>query len=173
MGLWTNSDGLRVKLGNTEAEVGRGGELNKGGTFREWEFVVDLTDATDASALVPDTDNIIFPIGFVLSEVEVINETAATSGGSATLNLGLARANDYSTAYDADGFLAVAPLADYNAVGEHKTYRVGVTGIGALAGVATATYPTVLVWDYETAAFTAGRLKIVVRGYIKRPSASH
>lgn len=172
MGLWTNSDGLRVKLGTTEAEVGRGGELNKGGTFREWEFVVDLTAAADASALVPDTDNIHFPVGFMLQEIEVTNETAATSGGSATLNLGLVRKSDYSTAIDVDGFLAVAPLADYNAVGETKTYRVGVTGIGALAGV-PLTNSGVLVWDYETAAFTAGRLKIVVRGYIKRPSASN
>lgn len=173
MGLWTNSDGLRVKLGNTEAEVGRGGELNVNSSFHEWEFTVDLTDAGSASALVPDTDNIVFPVGFVLKEVEVTNLVAATSGGSATLNLGLVRASDYSTAYDADGFLAVAPLADYNAAGEVKLYQVGVTGIGALAGVATATYPTVLVWDYDTAAYTAGRLKIVVRGSILRPAASH
>jgi hypothetical protein len=171
MGLWTNSDGLRVKLGTTEAEVGRGGELNQGGSYREYEFVVDLASAADASALVPDTDNIHFPIGFMLQEIEVINETAAT-GANATLNLGLVRQVDYSTEIDIDGFLAVAPRTDWDAVGETKTYRVGVTGIGALAGV-PLTVPGVLVWDYETAAFTAGRVKIVVRGYIKRPSASN
>lgn len=172
MGLWTNNDGLRVKLGNTEAEVGRGGELNKGGTMREWEFVIDLAGAADASALIPDTDNIIFPIGFNLVEVEVTNETAAT-GANATLNIGLVRATDYSTVYDVDGILAVAPRTDWDAVGETKTYRVGVTGIGSAVGVPTTTYPTVLVYDYETAAFDAGRIKVVVRGYIKRPSASH
>lgn len=172
MALWTNNDGLRVKLGNTEAEVGRGGELNKGGTFREWEFSLDLVNAATGSALIPDTDNIIFPVGFVLTEVEVVNEVAAT-GTNAVLNIGLVRASDYSTAYNADGILAAAPITDWDAVGETKTYRVGVTGIGDQVGVATATYPTVLVYDYDTAAFTAGRVKVIIRGSILRPAASH
>lgn len=172
MGLWTNSDGLRVKLGTTEAEVGLGGELNKGGTFLEWEFVVNLASAADASALIPRTDNIIFPVGFMLQEVEVTNETAAT-GTNATLNIGLVRQSDYSTVYDVDGILAAAPRTDWDAVGETKTYRVGVTGIGSAVGVPIATYPCVLVYDYETAAFDAGRIKVVVRGYIKRPSTTN
>lgn len=172
MALWTNSDGLRVKLGNTEAEVGRGGLLNTFTGDIEYEFVIDLANAADASALVPDTDNIVIPTGFVLREVQVTNEVAAT-GANATLNLGLVRSTDYSTAYDIDGILVAAPRTDWDAVGETKLYQVGVTGIGALAGVATATYPTVLVYDYETAAFTAGRIRVVIRGNVLRPAASH
>lgn len=170
MGIWTNNDGLRVKLGTTEAEVVRGGELNAFGTLREFEFVIDLANAADTSALVPDTDNIIFPSGFMMQEVEVTNETAS-AGSGATLNLGLVR-QDYSTTYDADGFLAVAPRTDWDVVGEAKTYRIGVTGIGAFCGVPLVN-AGVLCYDYDTAAFDTGRIKVVIKGYVKRPSPSN
>ena len=170
MSVWTNSDGLRVKLGTTEAEVTRGGWLNTTGDL-VCEFVIDLANLGSSSAKLEDTDDVIFPSGFVPVEVEVINETAAT-GANATLNLGLLDATDYSTAIDADGLLAAAPRTDWDAAGETLIYRVGVTGAGALLGTAL-TDGGVLCADYDTAAFTAGRIRVRVKGYVKRPNASN
>ena len=170
MGQWINSDGLVIRLGTTEAEVTRGGELNTLGD-RVWEFVIDLANLGSASAVLEDTQDIVFPSGFMFTEVEIINETAATSGGSATLNLGLIR-QDLSTTYDTDGLVAAAALSTFDAVGETSVLRVGSSGAGAFLGV-PLTYAGYLVADYDTAAFTAGRIRVRVKGYVKRPSASN
>lgn len=171
MAEWINSDGLRIKLGNTEAEVTRGGELPSAGAMREFEFQITLTTLATGTALLADTTGIIIPSGFWVEEVEVFNENAATSGGSATLNLGLVR-QDATTTYDADGFLAAVALTSYDTVGESIRYRVGTTGAGAFIGTAL-TYSGYLVADWDTAAFTAGELRVVIRGWVKRPAASN
>ena len=173
MGLWRNSDGLYVKIGTTEAEIVRGGELQSYGAKQSIEQVIDLTTLGSSSALLADSyPGVVIPKDFFFTEVEVINEVAATSGGSATLNLGLVRITDASTEIDNDGLLVAAPLADYNAAGETKLYQIGVTGVGALIGTATS-YAGYLVADYDTAAFTAGRIKVIIRGYVRRPAASN
>lgn len=171
MGEWINSDGLRIRLGTTEAEVTRGGELNALGAMREFEFQITLTSLGTGSALINDTTGILIPAGFRLDEVEIVNETAATSGGSAVLNIGLVR-QDTTTTYDADGLIAAAPLADFNAAGERKTYKPGETYAGALLGTSLA-YTGYLVADYDTAAFTAGELRVIVRGHVVRPAATN
>ena len=172
MGLWRNSDGLYVKIGTTEAEIVRGGELNSFGSFQEIEQVIDLTTLGSSSALLADSyPGVVIPKNFMFTEIEVTNETAATGSG-ATLNLGLVRTSDGSTEIDNDGLLAVAPRTDWDAAGETKTYRIGVTGVGALVGTVTS-YAGYLVADYDTAAFTDGRIKVTIRGYVRRPAASN
>lgn len=170
MATWTNNDGLIIRLGVTEAEVSRGGEVQSFGPDRTWEFVVDLANLGSASALLEDTHNFLLPSGLTISEVEIVTETAGTSGGSATLNLGLIR-QDQSTTYDADGLVAALALTSYDAAGETTVLRVGSTGAGALIGTTLAN-TGYLVADYDTAAFTAGRIRVRVKGYVKRPSAS-
>jgi hypothetical protein len=173
MGLWTNSDGLRVKLGTTEAEVIRGGELNTAGSDRQIEFVVDLSSLAASSTLLNDTDNIIFPTGWVTTEVVLFNETAADSAGdTATLTLGLKKATDYSTALDADGFTAAVAQSTVDVAGETNVIRIGSSGVGSSLGVALSE-PGVLAGNYGTEAFTAGRLRVTVKGYIKRPSPTN
>lgn len=154
---------LYNKYGLEQVVPMAGGEIANTGDTREIDFKITLTDLAASSAIVTGTDNLVFPAGFRVEEVEVICETAVTSGGAATLNLGLVRASDRTTEIDVDGILAVAPITDWNAVGETKTYRVGVTGIGALAGVTSGSYPGHFVADYDTAAFTAGVITVRVR----------
>lgn len=171
MAQWTNNDGLIIRLGTTEAEVTRGGEVLSYGPDRTWEFVIDLANLGSASALLEDTQDVLLPAGLNITEIEIIAEVAGTSGGSATLNLGLIR-QDQSTTYSAAGLVSALALTSFDAIGETTVIRVGSTGAGALVGTTLAN-TGYLVADYDTAAFTAGRLRVRIKGYVKRPSASN
>jgi len=159
---WTNSDGLYVKFGTEEATVGTAGEHSDLiGPEHVHEVVITLTSLGTAAARLDE--HVAIPAGARITKIKVINEVAATSGGSATLNFGLQRL-DRSTELDYDGFLAAAPLADYNLAGETKEYIIGVTGVGALVGTTLAN-PGYLTADYDTAAFTAGKLRVQLFWY--------
>lgn len=170
MAEWINKDGLRVRFGTDEASVVRGGELPPAGTFKEIEFVIDLAATPVNSALIPNTQGIQFAAGSFISEVLVINEVAAT-GTNAVLNVGLVRL-DTTTVYDVDAFLSAAPRTDWDVAGEEKLYTIGVTGVGSAVGTTLAN-PGTLVYDYDTAAFTAGRIKIVIRFYVPIPAITN
>lgn len=170
MSEWVNSDGLRVRLGNTEAEVTRGGELPPANEMRKWEFNITLATLGSASALVADTTGILFPAGLFVNKVTIINETLAT-GTNAVMNLGLVR-QDTTTTYDVDAFTAAIPLASMDAVGETVELVLGSTYAGSAIGT-VLTYTGYLVADYDTAAFTAGEIRVIIEGYVKRPAASN
>jgi hypothetical protein len=172
MAEWINSDGLRVRLGNTEAEVTRGGELPSSGEYRTFEFQITATTLATGSAMITDTTGILIPSGFMPTEVHIITETAATSAGNgATINLGLVR-QDTTTTYDVDGFLAAWDPDDPTVAGETVIVREGSSGHGALLGTVLA-YSGYLVADWDTEAFTAGEFRILIKGYVKRPAASN
>lgn len=170
MGQWINSDGLVVRLGSTEAEITRWGQISDGGSQLVWEGPIDLVNLTSASAVLEDAQDVVIPSGIMMFEVIVTTEIAATGTG-ATLNLGTIR-QDRTTADTPNGFLAAAPLTDFATVGSVKKYTVGVTGIGGYAGVAL-TNSGVLCADYDTAAFTAGRIWVRIEAEVKRPSPSN
>lgn len=171
MAEWINSDGLRVRFGTDEATTVRGGSVQPNGEDLQIIFKVKLTEAATGSALIPRTQGIVIPAGVRLEEVMVKVDTAATSGGSATLNLGLNRL-DTTTAIDADGLVAALALTSIDAAGDTLALRVGSTSVGALVGT-TLAYPGVLVFDYDTAAFTAGELTVTVRGKVPMPAVTN
>lgn len=82
--------------------------------------------------------------------------TAFTSGGAATLTIGLVEPD--GTAIDADGIDAAIALTAIDAVGE----RVLCDGalVGALAGIGTAAGQ--IIATFGTAAFTAGAARLIV-----------
>jgi hypothetical protein len=158
---WIDNAGLYQKYGLEQTVTQAGGEYKTWDAVRMIEFDLDLTTlTTTAGTIIPGTDNIHFPAGVAIEEVQVVNKTAATSGGAATLNLGLVR-YDRTTEIDFDGILVTAPIADFNAANERKSYTVGVTGAGALITAGTVgSNPGYLVASYGTAAFTAGLVTI-------------
>lgn len=157
---WMNGDGLYVRFGTKEAEVSIGGDFSDTVGDQHVTYVeLDLTTVTATAGTIID-DAILIPKGAFIEEVKVTNRTAATGSG-ATLNLGLVKF-DRTTAIDADGLLAAAPLTDWNTAGETLVYRVGVSGAGALMGTKTA-FAGYLCADYDTAAITAGSVAIEIR----------
>lgn len=161
---YSTPDGLLLKFGTEKAVVQKAGEYRTAGRNHEVEVKLTLTAAATGSAIVTGTDLLLMPAGARIDEVEIVAETAATSGGSATLNLGLIR-EDRTTTYDADGFVAALALASYDAAGEKTVLRVGSTGAGAFIGTTLAN-KGYFVFDWDTAAFTAGVLVVTIRYYI-------
>lgn len=152
---WMDNTGLYRKYGTEKAQPNKGGEYRTDGPQRMIEVKLTLTDLAATPSIVSDT--IFFPKSRI-EKVEIVNETAATSDGSAVLNIGLIR-TDRSTEIDYDGIVAAAALSTFNSAGETVTITAGGTAAGALVGT-TTTNVGYLTADYDTAAFTAGVIRV-------------
>lgn len=162
MGTWMNEDNLYLKYGVDKTNPTSGGEYKTFGELRTMEFKIDLTTLGTSPAILSDTS--VFPRGALIEQVEVFVEEAATSGGSAVLNVGLIK-TDRSTAIDADGIVKALALTAINADGEKNTLILGSTGAGDLIGVITTDVGYVTA-DYDTAAFTAGIILVRIKYYL-------
>jgi len=168
MGTWKNSDNLFVKLGVSEAASldttkGAAGEYRTAGELRTTEVVIDLTDLNTSTDIIIN-DTAIFPKNARIEEVEVEVVTAATSGGSATLDVGFIRNSDRSTDIDQNGLVAAAALATIDAAGKRLNLINGSTGAGALIGT-TTTLAGLFTAKAGTAVFTAGVLRLRVKWF--------
>lgn len=164
MANWYNDDGLLVRLGTTEADVANEGSYKTFGKNRVHEIELTLTDLTSTAGTI-QSDVPSIPEGARIEKVTVVAETAATSAGSATLNIGLVNANDRSTEIDNDGLVAALALTSIDAAGDVVELVQGSTGHGALIGT-TLSAPGVFSANYGTAAYTAGVVKILVEYYM-------
>lgn len=162
---WINNDGLRIKFGAEEGQAGAGGEYVTTGPQRMVELTIADMTALGANAAVQE-HHVVIPKGARIEKVETITVTAITSGGAAALNVGLVKA-DRSTELDFDGLIAAAAIATINAAGGSQSLVVGSTGAGALIGT-TLAENGILTADYDTAAYTAG--KLVIRVYYSFPT---
>jgi hypothetical protein len=156
MGTWLNSDGLYIKYGVDEATVGKGGLVNTLDGRQMIEIEFNLSPLTTTGAI--QDDNAIVPAGARIEAVEMVTVTAMTSGGSPTLDVGLIR-TDRSTSYDDDGLIVASASTTHDAAGERTYFVPGGTGAGALIGT-TLAYNGLIVASYNTAAYTAGKVKV-------------
>lgn len=151
---YVNDDGLFILTNRGEGEARAQGMTTEG--VKRY-FVIDIDDMTavPASPAAPQQNDAYIPAGAYITNAFVIVKTACTSGGSATLNIGLqTRAG---AAIDVDGIdqtVAVADLAANKAVACNGALVGGTATVGANNGY--------ISFDYDTAAFTAGAIKIVV-----------
>jgi hypothetical protein len=167
MPTWTNNDGLTIYYGASESVPATGGEYESDGLWREVEVKLDLTTLTSTAGTV--VSRVQIPFGYQLGRVEVIADTAATSSGSATLDVGFKRMIA-GTENDYNGAVAALPLANINVEGELNRLDPGVTYAGALVGkVVEADEVSLVTANYNTAAFTAGKVR--VRFFLNRKYA--
>jgi hypothetical protein len=166
---WYNADGLYVKFGTEEGAAGEVGNYKNpadGSQMVAELFIADMRVPGTATVGpgVPSSGgtvisyNCVIPKNARIEKVELITQTAVTSGGSATLDLGLKK-TDNSTELDYNGLLAALPIASFNAAGETYTAIIGATYVGALIGT-TLSENGYLTINYGTAAFTAGAIRI-------------
>jgi hypothetical protein len=159
---WLNSDGLYIKYGVNEGAPGNTGEFGEqAGNIRILEIRVPaLTALTNTDAILDQ--NAYLGKNARIEWVEVLNigTVTATSGGAATLSVGLMR-TDQVTSLSSTAVLNAAPLTDWATVGALKRYTVGVTGAGGFLGTpASETNVTYFTAKWGTAAFTAGAISI-------------
>lgn len=158
---WYNSDGLLLKYGTTKVVAGIGGEAYTYPRVRQLEFKIDLTALTELET--PIDDNIFFPTGVRIQEVEVVAHTVAATG--VAIDLGLI-STDRSTQIDYDGLLAAVPTANMDLAGEKNIYSAGTTYAGALIGTSTSSKGYITCSRTTATAFTTGLVYVTIRYYV-------
>lgn len=152
---WTNADGLTVLMHGEQGDVQTTGKTVVG--VRK-ALVIDLEDATalvDTHSAAAGPNDAFIPANSLIVSAHFVVDTAFTSGGAATLDIGLH--NAAGTAIDADGIdadIALAALAADFAVVCDGVLADGTQNVGAADAYVNFTY--------ETAAFTAGSGKLVI-----------
>lgn len=156
-GNWFNNDGLYLEYGTAKPTIDVAGEYKTYGDMREINIRLDLTTLTTTPAII--SQNLKFPNGMRIARIEVIADTAATSGGTPTLDLGLQK-DDRTTELDYNGLIAALALTSIDALGETNSLVVGSTGAGALMGTVLTDVGAYLTANSNSATYTAGVLNI-------------
>lgn len=148
---YTNADGMYVLTHGDKGQViNSGGHVGNTRNVLAVEFP-DLSTLTD-STWSPTPIEAALPSGAVILKATVVVMDAATSGGSATLDIGLFQED--GTAIDDDGIDAAIAVASLTA-------NAVVDANGAVVGTRLAEKAYVGA-TYDTAAFTAGRVKVLI-----------
>jgi len=165
MGTWTNDDGLYIRYGTSEDTQAKGGSYPTGvaGMHVSEVRIADMTTLSTTDTIM--SDSVIIPAGAFISKVELLVDTACTSGGAAILDVGLIRL-DRSTQLDYDGFIASGALTTMDADGDIVEYTQGSTAHGALIGTALAYAGLVTASEADANAYTAGAVRIRIYWYI-------
>ena len=100
---WTNDDGLNIKFGNERSVVSAEGAVSTMGDEAQAVFKITATDITSSDALLAAHPTVGIPDGAHIISATLYVTTAFTSGGAATLTMGLW--ND-----DGDGTYSVLPF---------------------------------------------------------------
>lgn len=160
---WHNDDELYIKFGTNEATPSVAGGQPKHGQDYVCEFTIaDMTDLTDTNAIIDS--NIKLPDGALIKKITVITTTACTSDGSAVLDIGTID-NDRSSNVNDDSLIAAAPVADFATIGNIVEYVQGSDEHGVLVGT-VLTKDVYITVGYDTAAFTAGALKVRIEYFM-------
>jgi len=159
MPVFYNADGLRVKYGPSEGVAGAGGEYRTLGPNREEELIINLATLTNTATYI-DQDTSVGRTAFIES-VEIETLVTATSGGSATLSVGL-KQSDQTTNISDTALVNALALATFAAAGTKVILTVGSTGAGSSIGV-KSTVVGLATAKWNTAAFTAGKIAIRIR----------
>jgi len=161
---WTNSDGLTIYFGKEEAIKSPGGSYED---YTSGALVVDflLPDLTLLTTTAADIGRFFLPAKHVITRVDVFAQVAATSGGSATLNVGMKNAKTGADIGTADvGVISAMALTAIDATGETTSLTAGSSGAGGKVGtqISSTNVPVKLTAKYGTAAFTAGAVRIKI-----------
>jgi len=159
MTVFVNADGLELRYGTSKATKRKGGETNASGDSHEIRMTITGIEvpATDA----PLDKKVTIPSGAFIESATLVVSTAFTSGGSATLDIGLMTDDNdgtYSTKDDDGIDAAIAKSA--------LTADASIACNGALVGTTVTdsnTLPIPISVGYGTAVFTAGVAELVIK----------
>ncbi len=156
MTVFRNADGLEQAYGREQGVASTTGTVHMEGGLHKALVTLDFTDlplAADGIARLDPLPVALFPKDIVIESATIKVDVAFTSGGAATLDLGLQEED--GTEIDNNGLFAAVTVASMNSVGDV------VVGGGALINALTSERG-VIVADVGTADFTAGRAAIEI-----------
>ena len=163
--FWTNDDGLNIRFGLEKGASAKSGHLNTYGDEREVTFAITATDITSSDALHETHPLTSIPDGAHIISATLYITAAFTSGGAATLDIGLWNDDGDGTfsVNDANGIDAAVAITVLDAVGDHLACDGALVGSGAAALAGTGDRPLFLSISYGTAAYTAGTADLVIK----------
>jgi len=163
--VYVNPDGLVLKFGTEKATANTAGEY--GDALRDRQFIevkIDLTTLTTTDKV--QSYQVFFPKNARIESVQIAGLTAAVTGSSALLNVGLSRTDLSSsggvgTQVDFDGILAAATTAQMT-LGIETTITKGGTSAGALlgSGAAATANPAYITAATTTGTYSAGLVNV-------------
>lgn len=158
MSTWTNKDGLDVWFGTTASDTRPDGVTSATPKTLVYK-VADGSALGDTDTAAAAADAAFIPAGSVITKAYFYVTTVWTSGGAATLDIGLKQAD--GTNIDADGIDVDIAVTALDALGDTILCNGAYIADGDLTAVrlTTAAYP---MFTYETAAFTAGAGTLVL-----------
>ena len=165
MSTWVNKDGLEVRYGNTQAAVSRVGKTSSMG--EEQELIIDIVGTEVAATATPTIyKHTGLPQGAHFVSATFYVETAFTSTGSATLDLGLWSddGDGTFTVVDADGIDVDIALTAIDAAGD--VIACDGADVGTVIDTVSGGRDLLVVAGYATASLTAGKGKLVCK-YLK------
>ena len=155
MSVWVNGEGIDVRFGTSAAVASKGGAPVNSGETNTVVFDLDLTELATGSDLVIDDEMQTLPKGALITEAFIDVLTAATSGGSATLDVGIYGVDD-GAAIDDNGIDAAVALAAITPAGAR------IVCDGAIVGTALAEHSFIGA-GAGTAVFTAGKVRVTIK----------
>lgn len=150
MASWTNSDGLTMYYGPEEVTASKTGEFMFRDKNRITEAKIVGTELNAFGTITYLNRNVSLDVGEIIERVELYVDTAFTSGGAATLDVGLYRTS--GVAYDDNGFIEAQAVAGL-------TKGATIVGAGELIND-TLLYKSILVCRVNVANFTAGAARL-------------
>ena len=159
MPLWTNSDGLRVRSGLTEAEGSLVGKPSAKGTQQEIVCILEASRMDLTGGLIDPDSTVAIPANSRIVSARLVVTEAFDSGGAATLDLGLANADGTYTNLDEDGIDTAIAEADIDTAGKAVVCDGALVGATSGALTSVISYPS---YDVDTAAFTTGKAFLTI-----------
>lgn len=154
---YKNKDGLWVKTNGDEGKLTPGGAT----AVSKKQFLdLEIDATTIGTTAVINADDAYLPVGAYITGAWILVDTALTSGGSATLTVGLFK--DDGSAVDADGIDAAIALTALDAAGD--VVKCDGAAVGGVVQT-SATDRTYVGLTYGTAAFTGGKFRLVVEWF--------
>lgn len=157
---WTNSDGLVVGFGARYVTSNLGTQARTAGNVQELVLEINGADLTDATVPAEVISGAYIPADSLIIDANLVVTTAFV-GVNAVLDIG--SASSAAAIVDDDGIdvaIATASLGD----------NVDIQCDGDLIGT-VVTARTYIYASYDTAAFTAGYAKLVIRFMPVGPSS--
>lgn len=154
--IYTNPDGLTMLFGTDQALPVNVGSPQQAGTRQviEATFAFNLLEPFGTTTNIDPLFHCAIPMGAIITSANWVVESGFTSGGSATISIGLCKGDGSVISTTAiDSAIAVASVANVGTV---------ITSAGSYIASAALLYPSYLTVTIGTANLTAGKAVLTV-----------